>query len=283
MEAHLGEKLSAKIAGRILLRHAGLTDVQREAMAVKYNSMMTFEQAANALRPLDRPDALVTKVSKNYATVASVPENAEDDDQCGDDENEDELQPDDDDLELSGPESDGNGGMNYLLFNPDQEYDEEEAAFIWAYNSAYKDIRRDLQARRKGRQFFKPKPTGVMRERQAEGKQGQLQGQGHRPVWSRPIQRARTQRFSRRAVGKDTMFFMRPVGPYVQGVPQQKAVSTPRTFSFAMEALEVKTGSMQQDPSLSTSPRTRRNSSQCLLEFRLWEMKQWWIPLQKKQ
>lgn len=178
MEAHLGEKLSAKIAGRILLRHAGLTDVQREAMAVKYNSMMTFEQAANALRPLDRPDALVTKVSKNYATVASVPENAEDDDQCGDDENEDELQPDDDELELSGPESDGNGGMNYLLFNPDQEYDEEEAAFIWAYNSAYKDIRRDLQARRKGRQFFKPKPTGVMKKGKQKGSKGNYKGKG---------------------------------------------------------------------------------------------------------
>lgn len=47
---------------------------------VKYNAMMTFEQAANALRPLDRPDALAAKVAKNYAAV-NAGENAPDEDE----------------------------------------------------------------------------------------------------------------------------------------------------------------------------------------------------------
>ena len=29
--------------------------------------------------------------------------------------------------------------------------------FVWAYNMAYKDVRKEMQSRRKGRQFFKPK------------------------------------------------------------------------------------------------------------------------------
>ena len=44
MESHLGERLPAKIAGPILLRHVGLNDTQRDAMAVKYNSMLKFDR-----------------------------------------------------------------------------------------------------------------------------------------------------------------------------------------------------------------------------------------------
>eukprot|EP00435_Cladocopium_sp_Y103_P029491 s406_g7.t1 len=75
LESYLGKKLPPRIAG-----HAGLSDSQRENMAVKYNALLTFDQAANALRPLDRPDALVSKVSKNF--VASMqPEHDEEEEE----------------------------------------------------------------------------------------------------------------------------------------------------------------------------------------------------------
>eukprot|EP00435_Cladocopium_sp_Y103_P070861 s172_g36.t1 len=190
MESHLGEKLPPRIAGRILLRHAGLNDFQRESLAVKYNALLTFDQAAAALRPLDRPEALVSKVSKTYMTSAQADNEALDDEQ--NDEDDDELQPAED--EFSGPESDGHGNFTYMLFDPEQEYDEDEANFVWAYNSAYKDVRKELQARRKGRQFYKPK-TGVAKKGKNKGSQhsgkgkgssssnprsGQGRGQGHR-------------------------------------------------------------------------------------------------------
>ncbi|CAL1127455.1 unnamed protein product, partial [Cladocopium goreaui] len=143
MESQLGEKLSPKIAGRILLRHlrhAGLNDLQRENLAVRYNALLTFDQAAAALRPLDRPEALMSRVAKTYVTSTQVDGELEDEQTNEDD---DELQPDED--ELSGPESDGRGNFTYMLFDPEQEYDEDEANYVWAYNSAYKDVRKELQ------------------------------------------------------------------------------------------------------------------------------------------
>ena len=149
MQAQVGERLPPRIAGRILLRHANLSDAQRETMAVKYNALLTFDQAAAALRPLDRPDALVQKVAKTFygAGATEMPEAEEE-----------ELQPDyPEEFENVEdiPESDGDGNLTYLVFDDNREYTEEEAAYVWAYNSAYKDARRELQAARKGRQFFK--------------------------------------------------------------------------------------------------------------------------------
>ena len=165
MEAQLGERLPPRIAGRILLRHANLSDSQREAMAVKYNALLTFDQAAAALRPLDRPDALVQKVNKNYMTAIEDDKSYENDEQA-DNAEEEEL------IEGSeGPESDGDGNLTFLVFDPQQEYTEEETNYIWAYNSAYKDVRRELQSRRKGRQFFKKSngPPGVAKKGKTKG------------------------------------------------------------------------------------------------------------------
>ncbi len=152
--SHVGEKIPEKIAGRILLKHAHLSDAQREQLAIKHNALLTFDQVARALRPLDRPEALLNKVSKTflvgerssenstYAAVAS-----------GEMEVEDELVPD----EGTDLESDGEGGLKELMFDPEREYAEDEMQFVWAYNMAYKDVRKEMQSRRKGRQFFKPK------------------------------------------------------------------------------------------------------------------------------
>lgn len=61
LESNVGEKLPTRIAGRILLRHAALTKCQ---------AMMSFDQAAAALRLLDRPEAPVARVTKKIATGA---------------------------------------------------------------------------------------------------------------------------------------------------------------------------------------------------------------------
>lgn len=53
------------------------------------------------------------------------------------------------DLHIPDPESDGEGGLAQLYFDPDREYDEDDMA--------HKGVRKELQSRRKGRSFFKPK------------------------------------------------------------------------------------------------------------------------------
>ena len=55
---------------------------------------------------------------------------------------------------------------------------EEEAQYIYAYNSAYKDVRRELQAHRKGRQFFK-KGNSRKRKGVIKGKKGKSRPSHH--------------------------------------------------------------------------------------------------------
>lgn len=89
------------------------------------------------------PKLLVTRVAKTFVTATEL-DAADEELQKEDHE---ELQPTDD--ELSGPESDGQGNFTYMMFDPNYEYDEDEANFVWAYHSAYRDVRKELQARRK--------------------------------------------------------------------------------------------------------------------------------------
>lgn len=75
---------------------------------------------AAALRPLDRPDALMIKVNKTFTTVEpSTPEAG-----GHQEDGEDELVGD---LHIPDPESDGEGGLAQLYFDHDREYDEDEA------------------------------------------------------------------------------------------------------------------------------------------------------------
>ena len=59
VESLAGERIPDKIAGRILMRQANLTEAQRESIVIKHNALLGFEEVARALRPLDRPHALV--------------------------------------------------------------------------------------------------------------------------------------------------------------------------------------------------------------------------------
>ena len=158
IENHVGERVPDRIAGRVLMKHAGLTEVQRESLAIKHSALLTFDQVATALRPLDRPEALMHKVAGPSSQAPKVFAMAEDQAEAvGGEEENDEEELVADLAEFPDPESDGDGGLAQLYFDPDQEYNEEEAQYIWAYNMAYKDVRKELQSRRKGRQFYKPK------------------------------------------------------------------------------------------------------------------------------
>ena len=157
IENHVGEKVPDRIAGRVLMKHAGLTESQRESLAIKHSALLTFEQVATALRPLDRPEALMHKVAGPSSQAPKVYALAEDPVETGNGEENDEEELVADLTDFPDPESDGDGGLAQLYFDPDQEYNEEEAQYIWAYNMAYKDVRKELQSRRKGRQFYKPK------------------------------------------------------------------------------------------------------------------------------
>eukprot|EP00913_Durusdinium_trenchii_P034108 g31923.t1 len=171
MEAQVGEKMPPRIAGRILLKHANLSDQQRESLAIKHNALLTFDQVAQALRPLDRPEALVHKVAKNFVTATKEDQNEFEEIPTGE---ADEY--DDEDLD-EPPESDGEGNLTFLYYDPNAEYTEEEAQYIYAYNSAYKDVRRELQAHRKGRQFFKKgnsrKGKGVIKGKKGKSRPSQ--------------------------------------------------------------------------------------------------------------
>ena len=138
LESQVGERVPDKIAGRILLKHANLTDQQRENLAIKHNALLNFDQVAAALRPLDRPEALMNRVAKTFLTAdhGSEPNSTWDYDVgIGAEEEEEELIAD---LDMIDPESDGEGGLARLYFDPNREYEEEEAQYIWAYNMAYK-------------------------------------------------------------------------------------------------------------------------------------------------
>ncbi|CAE7834242.1 Adck5 [Symbiodinium necroappetens] len=147
-----GERVPDKIAGRILLKQANLTESQRENMAIKHNALLSFEDVARALRPLDRPDALLKPMASSSLLMK--------------DRRTSQYYVEEEFDEPSEP---------LLYFEADREFDEEEALYIWAYNDAYQqlsqefgahdptsfpayqDVRRELQARRKGRQFFCPR------------------------------------------------------------------------------------------------------------------------------
>ena len=195
VENMTGERIPPRIAGRILLRQANLSESQREAIAIKYNALLSFEEVAVALRPLDRPEALMKPIagtaSSALATASGQAYEWEYDEEHLPDEvyYEDEWQGEHDgepDDYVAGSPEEGT-----MFFEMDREYDEDEALYIWAYNDAYQqlvqdspeglatafpaysDVRKELQARRKGRQFFKPE--------KGKGKgRGRSSGKGHR-------------------------------------------------------------------------------------------------------
>ncbi|CAE7808261.1 GIP, partial [Symbiodinium sp. CCMP2456] len=177
MEQYLQEKLNDQVAGRVLLRQAGLTEFQRELLALKdLSPLLTFQQVASLLRPLDRPDmiaqaanaALGSQAAKHYPVIREEEEGGEEDGEDYDGENgdygEEDEEFDDEFHEAQDEES---------LWFEDKEYDEEEACYIQAYHSAYQDVRKDLQARRKERGFIQRR-----KDPRGQGQRGSHKSQG---------------------------------------------------------------------------------------------------------
>jgi hypothetical protein len=70
MEMQMGEKISERLARRVLLKHSNVNDLQRELLMLRSPILRTFEDIANLLRTLDRPEMLnrAQGSTKNYAT-----------------------------------------------------------------------------------------------------------------------------------------------------------------------------------------------------------------------
>ena len=72
VENHLQEPINDKIAGRVLLRQANLTEFQRELLALRdHSQLLTFDQVASLLRPLDRPELLAQAAGSTMGQASS--------------------------------------------------------------------------------------------------------------------------------------------------------------------------------------------------------------------
>ena len=169
MQQQLGEVVSELVCGRVLLKQAQLTDLQRELLSLKSHALLSFEQVATMLRTLDRSEVLA-KMSFGSSAAGGMKVLFQTDDQEdeGYDEEFEEEETDSEDESLE----DG-----YLLFEDKKEFQEHEAIYVQAYN----DVRRDLRERRKERGFVKHRkggPGGKGKNRQPASKKGQPQGRG---------------------------------------------------------------------------------------------------------
>ena len=182
MEQYLQAKINDHVAGRVLLRQAGLTEFQRELLALKdLSPLLTFAQVSQLLRPLDRPDmiaqaataALGNQAAKHYPVVREEdpPENENNEDEDEDEESyADEVEED----------AQGDQQAEEGMWFEDREYDEDEALYIQAYHTAYQDVRKDLQARRRERGFVQRRkdPRGQSHRNPRSSGRGRSNGRG---------------------------------------------------------------------------------------------------------
>ena len=166
LENHLQERVPERIAGRVLLRQAHLTDWQRELVALKdTNQMFTFSQVISMLRPLDRPELIAQAANAELGATAAKHYPV-----MGMDQNHDgggsveETQDDDESFLYDEADEEETLEEDELLYE-DREFDEDEAMYIRAYHSAYSDVRRDLQNRRKERGFIRHRGRGESKGR----------------------------------------------------------------------------------------------------------------------
>ena len=214
LESHLQERVPDRIAARILLRQAHLSDYQREMVALKdANQLFTWEQVTGMLRPLDRPELIAqaaiaelgsSAASKHYP-VLNLTKDDDDDPPDGEEELEEEE------------EEEEEGIDDEMITFEDREYDEHEAMYIHAYHSAYSDVRCDLQSRRKERGFVK-------HLRQSPKGRGKGPRKGHRP--SSSVSRSGPSRFNKMIKGspddllsRTRCFNCKELGHYARDCP----------------------------------------------------------------
>ena len=228
MEQYLQTKLNDHVAGRVLLRQAGLTEFQRELLGLKdLNPLLTFSQVASLLRPLDRPDmiaqaanaALGSQAAKHFPVIRE--EEHPDEDEV--EEDEDKISGFD---EILDEDEDGEPDDDSIWFE-DREYDEDEALYVQAYHTAYQDVRKDLQARRKERGFVQrrrdPRGTAPRNPRGRSFGNGRGKSSGRGRSGSRPKGEARGERMVRGGVddlrARTRCFNCQELGHFVRECP----------------------------------------------------------------
>ena len=277
MEAHLGERLPTKIAGRILLRHAGLNDTQREAMAVKYNSMLTFEQVANTLRPLDRPEALVTKVAKTYAAV-KIETEAENEDEAEGEDDEEELQPDEEDSAM-GMETWRTWCLTPMRSSRKRK---QPTSMPTTRHTKLWDV--NFKREGKGRQFFKPRGA-VIKKGKNEGHKGQSKGKGSSNSFRSDQGRGKPPGTPEELMAKTRCFSCGQLGHMSRECPNRREEAASNFFVCqGSSGVENRTYVTDQSPPLTmpTFLETKNKSSLSMLEFKHVGTMQWWILQLKK-
>ena len=166
LENHLQERVPERIAGRVLLRQAHLSDWQRELVALKdTNQLFTFSQVISMLRPLDRPELIAQAANAELGATAAKHYPVMGLDQSIDSNgNVEDVQDDEESFVYDEADEEETLDEDELLYE-DREFDEEEALYIRAYHSAYSDVRRDLQNRRKERGFIRHRGRGESKGR----------------------------------------------------------------------------------------------------------------------
>ena len=170
LESQIGEAFSPLVAGRILIRQANLTDLQKEVISLKSQVLRSVDEIANSLRSLDRLEALSSPMvpmasSGNTARAYAVAGEYEEEDNWQDGERVGEgHQREADDFEQYDERAEPSTGSNEIRFE-DREHDEAEAIYVQPYN----DVRKDLRTRRKERGFI---------HRTASKRKGKSKGSG---------------------------------------------------------------------------------------------------------
>ncbi|CAE7633607.1 unnamed protein product [Symbiodinium necroappetens] len=152
------ESFAAFLAAKEVARQDMELHLQERISEKDQSQLLTFDQVAALLRPLDRPELLAQAAgaelgagAKHFPVITDG--NLEDDDEA------DELLLQEEEEEESDSIQD-----DELLFE-DREYNEDEALFISAYHSAYADIRKDLKDRKKERGFVRHRSNTPFRGR----------------------------------------------------------------------------------------------------------------------
>lgn len=170
----VGQEVNDLVRGRILLRQANLSDLQRELLAIKGTALFGFSQMADMLRTLDRSEviskgSMMGSSAGNTATKAffgmETMESAE-----GDGQGEDADAASDDDDGSSTTLSDG------FIMMEDREYTEMEAVYL----QAYQDVRRDLRQRRRERGYVKHRRQGGHKAPHRGDRRDRSGDRGHR-------------------------------------------------------------------------------------------------------
>ena len=159
LESQIGAEVHPLIAGRVLLRQAGLTENQQQLVALKNHTLLSYDEVAKTLQPLDRLDTLAKAGALSTGTTGKVYMQA-----TGDDDEDEEHYDEEAEEELETEDEDS----DFIQFE-DKEYDEMEAVYVQAYN----DVRKDLRSRRKERGFVKHgrrSPSGSSSPKKGRGK-----------------------------------------------------------------------------------------------------------------